>query len=878
MKVKLRDINLKDLIEKETGERFNKDGYICCPFHAEKSPSLSIKFFPDKNKEKFKCWGCGESGDAIDFVQKYKNLTFQKAQKYLGIDVEKTEDDIEFEMVQKYAAWQLKHTHKDCILKGIFRYVDINNKTIYYKAKFKKKDTLKNTCFYYHIDVDVVNGEKKVISGRREGQEEMPYNYYELMQGLRDGKTVIVVEGEKDANTVSYLLKNENYIVTSFKGIENGKLKTFFNDTMKFNLYTIGDTGQAGEIYSKWIKKELMPFLKEYKSINLPGLKSLGNNKDVTDWVETGKTKEDLLMAFNRSLDTFNCYELQQDSQGIYSTIIKETEDGEVRKKKYITDFQLLEASRVSYVDDDAEGIKLKLLSRTGNVIERVGEAKVFDDVKSFRNFLGTLDLSFKGRLDSLVELGSWVNNYWALDNEVIYRGLQYCSDNNKFSIITNQGTIKADKSINSSIKSDLADGFNLIDIEEINKDELQQVYDHIFRFNTPDKTIPIIGTTIHDMCYMQNTLTKNYMTQMLIVGESGSGKSTILKNVIAPILNYPENNISSIGLTTSHGLLKDLSTGNYPVLYEEFKPSMMKDYKLNDFIDYSKNLYERTAVLKGNKSMEVNKFVLRRPLIMVGEENYPTGQTALFERSCITYISRNDKNDKTRQAMAWLVENEKLLNKFGKSLIYLILNMSCEEYQNLVDIVQAEFKANNLDDRLMRIATNAGVGIEIFNNLLKAYGLNPINGYVSWIMKNLKEENMEGGSSTRTISEQMLTLFNDLLENNRVTDDSIVQIKGDKVFIKTSEMINQLFMYQKNTGASEIVPLKLRDFKKQASKAGIITGSKVLNVNNKSVRYDQYNTQKIYKLKLNAIKENELAEELTTEAENRVIEGYFNS
>ena len=55
----------------------------------------------------------------------------------------------------------------------------------------------------------------------------------------------------------------------------------------------------------------MYPFLKEYKDINLPGLKSLGDNKDVTDWIETGKGKDDLIMAFNRSLDIFNYYELR---------------------------------------------------------------------------------------------------------------------------------------------------------------------------------------------------------------------------------------------------------------------------------------------------------------------------------------------------------------------------------------------------------------------------------------------------------------------------------------------------------------------------------------------------------------------------------------
>jgi hypothetical protein len=51
-----------------------------CPFHTEKTPSFYV--FPDN---KFKCFGCQESGDAIDFVQKMYGLSFKDALKYLGI-------------------------------------------------------------------------------------------------------------------------------------------------------------------------------------------------------------------------------------------------------------------------------------------------------------------------------------------------------------------------------------------------------------------------------------------------------------------------------------------------------------------------------------------------------------------------------------------------------------------------------------------------------------------------------------------------------------------------------------------------------------------------------------------------------------------------
>ena len=68
----LNDIDLKQLIETESGEKFNREGYIKCPFHSEKTPSMSVKFFPNANKQRYKCWGCETQGDVIDFVRKYK--------------------------------------------------------------------------------------------------------------------------------------------------------------------------------------------------------------------------------------------------------------------------------------------------------------------------------------------------------------------------------------------------------------------------------------------------------------------------------------------------------------------------------------------------------------------------------------------------------------------------------------------------------------------------------------------------------------------------------------------------------------------------------------------------------------------------------------
>ena len=43
-----------------------------CPFHDERTPSFSV----NAENKLYHCFGCGESGDAIKFVQETDGLTF----------------------------------------------------------------------------------------------------------------------------------------------------------------------------------------------------------------------------------------------------------------------------------------------------------------------------------------------------------------------------------------------------------------------------------------------------------------------------------------------------------------------------------------------------------------------------------------------------------------------------------------------------------------------------------------------------------------------------------------------------------------------------------------------------------------------------------
>ena len=144
----IEEIDLKQLIENETGERFNRGGKIKSPFNSsDDTPSFSVYFNSNLGKWKFKDFSTGKEGDAIDFLMAYRNMDYNQAREYLGMEVEKTESENFEDKVRSYIDYQLQSFRKGQKLLGIFTFVDRNNNPIYCKAKFLKADDKQETPY-----------------------------------------------------------------------------------------------------------------------------------------------------------------------------------------------------------------------------------------------------------------------------------------------------------------------------------------------------------------------------------------------------------------------------------------------------------------------------------------------------------------------------------------------------------------------------------------------------------------------------------------------------------------------------------------------------------------------------------------------------------
>ena len=121
-----------DTILQDYGVQLNAQGQGLCPFHNEKTPSFSVK----KEDNIFKCFGCGESGDAITFVAKLKGIEPIDAARELA---EKYHIEIE----------DKKYSKNSTITDYLKRCMADVSKTDYFELRCLNKSTIRKFCLGY---------------------------------------------------------------------------------------------------------------------------------------------------------------------------------------------------------------------------------------------------------------------------------------------------------------------------------------------------------------------------------------------------------------------------------------------------------------------------------------------------------------------------------------------------------------------------------------------------------------------------------------------------------------------------------------------------------------------------------------------------------
>jgi len=270
--------NYREYYHQQVGELSpaNSAGWVqaLCPFHADTNPSLQINFL---KQGAYKCFSCGESGDIFKFHQKKHNVDFKETLSFfadfLNIDFE---DKTVIKKAKKTATKRGKPV-------AIYQYRDTSGVLICEKLKYLKP---KKTYLIRRPD----KKNKKNYIWSIKGIPEIPYN----LKAISAASVVYIVEGEKDADTLISLKLPATTNISGAESWADSLNQYFINKT----VIIIPDNDEPGQKHANLVAQGIKSVAKAIKIVNLPGLQPKG---DVTDYIESGKTKKDLLAEIEKT-------------------------------------------------------------------------------------------------------------------------------------------------------------------------------------------------------------------------------------------------------------------------------------------------------------------------------------------------------------------------------------------------------------------------------------------------------------------------------------------------------------------------------------------------------------------------------------------------
>ncbi|SDZ40055.1 putative DNA primase/helicase [Proteiniborus ethanoligenes] len=169
-------------------------------------------------------------------------------------------------------------------ISAVYSYVDERNELLFQVVRTEPKG-------FYQRRPD---GKGGWINGLKEVRRVI-YNLPHVLEAVKNQDQILIVEGEKDANRLCSL----GFVATTTPmGASNWKeeYSKFFKQA---NVAIIPDNDSPGRRYVQKVAESITKKGAKVKIINLPGL---SEKEDVSDWLDKGNTKEQLIQLINEKL------------------------------------------------------------------------------------------------------------------------------------------------------------------------------------------------------------------------------------------------------------------------------------------------------------------------------------------------------------------------------------------------------------------------------------------------------------------------------------------------------------------------------------------------------------------------------------------------
>lgn len=458
----------------------------------------------------------------------------------------------------------------------------------------------------------------------------------------------------------------------------------------------------------------------------------------------------------NNSTSHQDCQDRQRKTNSVIPIFEEQNcyylDRGNEQTAKRLTNFVMVPIKSVEMQDGTKTEIEFVL--QDGRRITSLVDGTAFSSVQQFRRQikkLASIEMSFSGNENELVFIQDYMNAKYQGYNHCL--GLPYTGIYKKDGIWMYVGT---DKTIDSngkttdSIISVLEDNKAIesviLETKPITKSELRSISKDLFRFNTYERTVNILGWCC--CAFLKERLRQKRIKfpHLVISGQAGSGKSETEEKIIQPIFSMQGGGIMCGGVS-KFSILKTLNSTNLvPVIYEEYKPSRIGKVAVDLMSDALRGAYDCQVAQRGRPDQSVVNYMRRAPIVVVGESSFD--ESAVRERIIDIQFAESDRCLEHTKHFQSLCTKELILNKLGSAMLRIALHMSDERLNILIEESKI-FTDQNLKSRTILGMSNIFLGILFLAETYSVLGLN------MWEETGLKEEQVRNAIIENTINGQ---------------------------------------------------------------------------------------------------------------------------
>lgn len=538
------------------------------------------------------------------------------------------------------------------------------------------------------------------------------------------------------------------------------------------------------------------------------------NGKDEESKAATDETQEEAYKPSNPIYEAGNHYCVSIGSGG----------------SKEITNFVMRPVSAIQ--GDDVYLLEIEFTLNGGMKVVRQLNSSAFSSVQKFKSELkriSGLDMTFDGTEADLSHIQNFMNNKYRNYERctgVSYVGLHKV--NGEWVYVGTDGAINRKGEPVTNLVSALEDNSALeskiIGTEVIKCAELCELAPELFRFNTYERTIPIIGWVC--VCFFKERLRERQikMSHLVISGGAGSGKSETLEKIIQPIFCLTGSGIGCKGLTNFSTLKSTSSTNLLPIIYEEYKPYRLNPTEINIVSGLMRNTYDGQSSQRGKADQSVVSYIRRSPVILVGESSFD--ETAIKERIIDVQLAKSDRTEAHTKCYKSLAKKRKLLNKLGKSLLLMAMSLSDKMLDKLIEQSKV-FESLEFESRVTLGISNVRLGIELLKELYTEYHLDfeKLTGITDKLIYDSLVSNtmnaMDGATKVRSAVDLAIQVFDTMAIKGAIWRGRDFVVDKDKMqlYLRINVIYDEFTKYVRIYNITDIEVLSVRQFTKQLRK-----------------------------------------------------------